>query len=67
MLRRVVKPNWIAQLFSVLGPLVLLISLIVSLWMPIFMGIPTYVVGAVVALVALGVANFNTRIDTRYR
>ncbi len=62
-LRRTTKPNLVARIFMVVGPLFLVASLVGSLWMPTLLGLPTSVVGAIATLLAIGVAHLNTRIE----
>lgn len=62
-LRRTTKPNRVAWILMAVAPLFLVASLVGSLWLPTLLGLPTYVVGAIATLLAIGVAHLNTRID----
>lgn len=61
-LRRVVQLNWFGRICIIAGPLALIISLMATPWIPITLGFPTYVVGAVSTLLLLGLANLNTSV-----
>lgn len=61
-LRRETKLNWFGKFCLVFGPLVLISSLVYFLWVPMLFGLPTYVVGAVLCLIALGLATLNSRV-----
>lgn len=60
-LRHETKLNWFGKICLVLGPLILIASLVCFLWVPTLFGLPTFVVGAALCLIVLGVATLNSR------
>lgn len=60
------KRNWIAKFAMVLAPLVIVVALVASFWMPEMLGIPTVVLGSAASLLVLALIPWNTRLDHDY-